>query len=37
MGHDLPRGAWPRMFDAIEANARRAAEAVSVPPAVAQS
>ena len=24
MGHDLPRGAWPRIFDAIEANARRA-------------
>jgi pimeloyl-ACP methyl ester carboxylesterase len=24
MGHDLPRGAWPRMLDAIEANAARA-------------
>jgi pimeloyl-ACP methyl ester carboxylesterase len=24
MGHDLPRGAWPRILDAIEANARRA-------------
>jgi pimeloyl-ACP methyl ester carboxylesterase len=24
MGHDLPRGAWPQMLDAIEANARRA-------------
>ena len=23
MGHDLPRGAWPRMLDAIEANVRR--------------
>jgi pimeloyl-ACP methyl ester carboxylesterase len=25
MGHDLPRGAWPRMLDAIEQNAARAA------------
>jgi pimeloyl-ACP methyl ester carboxylesterase len=24
MGHDLPRAAWPRILDAIEANARRA-------------
>jgi len=24
MGHDLPRGAWSRILDAIEANARRA-------------
>ena len=24
MGHDLPRGAWPRMIDAIVDNARRA-------------
>jgi pimeloyl-ACP methyl ester carboxylesterase len=24
MGHDLPRAAWPRMIDAIVANARRA-------------
>jgi len=24
MGHDLPRGAWPRMLDAIEENAARA-------------
>jgi pimeloyl-ACP methyl ester carboxylesterase len=26
MGHDLPRGAWPRMLDAIEENAARAGE-----------
>jgi pimeloyl-ACP methyl ester carboxylesterase len=26
MGHDLPRGAWPRMLDAIEQNAARAGE-----------
>jgi len=25
MGHDLPRGAWPRILDGIEANAARAA------------
>lgn len=25
MGHDLPRGAWPRIVDAIAANAHRAA------------
>jgi pimeloyl-ACP methyl ester carboxylesterase len=25
MGHDIPRGAWPMMFDAIEQNAARAA------------
>jgi hypothetical protein len=24
MGHDLPRAAWPRIIDAIAANARRA-------------
>jgi hypothetical protein len=24
MGHGLPRGAWPQILDAIEANARRA-------------
>ena len=24
MGHDLPRGAWPRILDAIEENAARA-------------
>jgi pimeloyl-ACP methyl ester carboxylesterase len=27
MGHDLPRGTWPRLLDAIEANARRAERA----------
>jgi pimeloyl-ACP methyl ester carboxylesterase len=26
MGHDLPRGAWPRLLGAIEQNAARAAE-----------
>jgi pimeloyl-ACP methyl ester carboxylesterase len=26
MGHDLPRGAWPRLLDAIEENAARAGE-----------
>jgi pimeloyl-ACP methyl ester carboxylesterase len=26
MGHDLPRGAWPRMLDALVENAARAAE-----------
>jgi pimeloyl-ACP methyl ester carboxylesterase len=26
MGHDLPRGAWPRMLDEIEHNAARAGE-----------
>ena len=25
MGHDLPRGAWPQLIDAIVENARRAA------------
>jgi hypothetical protein len=25
MGHDLPRGAWPQILDAIVANAARAA------------
>jgi pimeloyl-ACP methyl ester carboxylesterase len=29
MGHDLPRGAWPRILDAIEANAARAGQAAS--------
>jgi pimeloyl-ACP methyl ester carboxylesterase len=24
MGHDLPRGAWPRILDEVEANVRRA-------------
>jgi pimeloyl-ACP methyl ester carboxylesterase len=28
MGHDLPRGAWPRIVDAIEQNAARAREPV---------
>ncbi|MEA2275015.1 MAG: hypothetical protein QOI98_3723 [Solirubrobacteraceae bacterium] len=36
MGHDLPRGAWPRIVDAIVANARRAAEPVSAVGAVAR-
>ena len=26
LGHDLPRGAWPTMLDAIEENAARAGE-----------
>ena len=25
MGHDLPRGAWPQLIDAIVENTRRAA------------
>ena len=29
MGHDLPRGAWPRIIDAIESNAARAGEPVA--------
>ncbi|MFL5826428.1 MAG: alpha/beta fold hydrolase [Thermoleophilaceae bacterium] len=29
MGHDLPRGAWPQMLDAIAENAARAREPVS--------
>jgi pimeloyl-ACP methyl ester carboxylesterase len=33
MGHDLPRGAWPQMIDAIVENAARAAAAGSVPQA----
>ena len=28
MGHDLPRGAWPRIIDAIESNAARAGDPV---------
>ena len=28
MGHDLPRGAWPRIIDGITENAARAAQAV---------
>jgi pimeloyl-ACP methyl ester carboxylesterase len=35
MGHDLPRGAWPRILDAIVENARRAASAPSTGYAVA--
>jgi pimeloyl-ACP methyl ester carboxylesterase len=26
MGHDLPRGAWPRIIDAIQENTERAAD-----------
>jgi pimeloyl-ACP methyl ester carboxylesterase len=37
MGHDLPRGAWPRILDAIEANVRRADEPVSASRAAAPS
>jgi pimeloyl-ACP methyl ester carboxylesterase len=33
MGHDLPRGAWPRILDAIVENAGRAAGSASVPQA----
>jgi pimeloyl-ACP methyl ester carboxylesterase len=29
MGHDLPRGAWPRIIDAIAANAARATRAAA--------
>jgi pimeloyl-ACP methyl ester carboxylesterase len=29
MGHDLPRGAWPRVIDGIVANAARAADRLS--------
>ena len=29
MGHDLPRGAWPRIIDAIESNAAQARDAVA--------
>ena len=25
MGHDLPRDVWPKVFEALEANAQRAA------------
>jgi pimeloyl-ACP methyl ester carboxylesterase len=31
MGHDLPRGVWPRILDGIEQNAARAAEPVAQP------
>jgi len=30
MGHDLPRGAWPQILDAIVENAARAAGAAGV-------
>ena len=30
LGHDLPRGAWPRMLDAIEQNAARAGAPAAV-------
>jgi pimeloyl-ACP methyl ester carboxylesterase len=31
MGHDLPRGVWPRILDGIEQNAARAAEPAAQP------
>ena len=34
MGHDLPRGAWPRIIDAIVENTRRASAALTPAPAV---
>jgi pimeloyl-ACP methyl ester carboxylesterase len=34
MGHDLPRGAWPQLIDAIVENTRRAAPALTPAPAV---
>ena len=34
MGHDLPRGAWPQIIDAIVENTRRAAPALTPAPAV---
>ena len=33
MGHDLPRGAWPQLIDAIVENARRAASPSAAPAA----
>jgi pimeloyl-ACP methyl ester carboxylesterase len=33
MGHDLPRGAWPRLLDAITENAARAADPSEQPAA----
>ncbi len=33
MGHDLPRGVWPRILDGIEQNAARAAEPAAQPTA----
>jgi pimeloyl-ACP methyl ester carboxylesterase len=34
MGHDLPRGAWPQIIDAIVENTRRAPAALTPAPAV---
>jgi pimeloyl-ACP methyl ester carboxylesterase len=34
MGHDLPRGAWPQLIDAIVENTRRASPALTPAPAV---
>jgi pimeloyl-ACP methyl ester carboxylesterase len=34
MGHDLPRGAWPQLIDAVVENTRRAAPALTPAPAV---
>jgi pimeloyl-ACP methyl ester carboxylesterase len=34
MGHDLPRGAWPQLIDAIVENTRRAAPGLTPAPAV---
>ena len=31
MGHDLPRGVWPRILDGIEQTAARAAEPAAQP------
>jgi hypothetical protein len=31
MGHDLPRGAWPRIIDAIADNAARAGAPAGAP------
>jgi hypothetical protein len=33
MGHDLPRGAWPRILDGIEQTAARAAQPEAQPAA----
>jgi hypothetical protein len=33
MGHDLPRGVWPRILDGIEQTAGRAAEPAAQPAA----
>jgi hypothetical protein len=34
MGHDLPRGAWPQLIDAIVENTRRAPAGLTPAPAV---